>query len=100
MEKKMMYKFSFNNQWLEKYFDHCENAEIVSIGENHHIYPRAIFGENNITKKISLLDHFKAHWLLYMAYKNYPERDPKEFRNVCYGLSSFNQINNNRRKKL
>jgi hypothetical protein len=82
-----MYKFNFHNIWLEKYFNHIETSEIVEIGENHHIYPKCIFGPNDITKKISVLDHFKAHWFLYKAFKEYKDRDKVQYRNICFSLS-------------
>jgi hypothetical protein len=82
-----MYNFNFHNEWLDRYFQHIDTAETVEIGEKHHIFPRCIFGENSITKRISILDHFKAHWLLYKAYKENKSRNPTEYRSICFSLS-------------
>lgn len=95
-----MFKFNFQNEWLQKYFEHIEAAPTVDIGEKHHIYPECLFGKNSIIKKISIIDHFKAHWLLYKAFKLYNGRDRKQFRQICFALSQFNQVNDTRRKKI
>lgn len=95
----MIYNFSFHNEWLQKYFELCNQTE-AEVGENHHIYPTCIFGKNDITIKLSVLNHMKAHWLLYKAYKADPHRNKKHFQKICYSLSSFNQVNDTRRKRF
>jgi hypothetical protein len=101
------FTFNFNNEWLDQYFDLIDSYDDKNIekGEKHHIWPTCIFGKNDITVKLTVLDHFKAHWFLYKAFKlEYDNRTDsvlsEQFRKICYGLSSFNQINDERRKKL
>lgn len=100
------YKFCFNNEYLQKYFDHIESCKMKETdGELHHIYPKCVFGENDHLILLSVLDHFKAHWYLYKAYNHQWKLDKtlinsKHYRGICFGLSSFNQINDTRRKRL
>jgi hypothetical protein len=47
--------------------------------ENHHIFPVSIFGENKNIVKLTVREHFVAHKLLYMIYK---QRNGSHHRNT------------------
>lgn len=38
----------------------------IEFGENHHILPKSIFGENDHIVKLSFREHYLAHKLLYL----------------------------------
>ena len=38
----------------------------IDFGENHHILPKSIFGENDNIIKLSFREHYFAHKLLYL----------------------------------
>lgn len=104
IQNKIRSQLNFSNEWSEKYIDFISTREQVEIGENHHYIPKCI-KENNDTIKISVLDHFKAHWYLYKAFKEEFENktlpySSKIYCSICFALSSFNQTNNGRKKKL
>lgn len=98
------FNFGFDNSWLQKYFSFIESVKKQEIGENHHIYPKSIFGDNNHIIKLSVLDHLKAHWYLYKAYKEQIisniTTNKSHFRAMCFALSSFNQVTDHRRRRL
>ena len=107
MIEKILQRFNFRNEWLEKYASHIADATFpFGMSEAHHIFPKCVFGENDETIYLSTLDHFKAHWLLYKAFREEREKThgsvilPSHFRGICFSMSSFNQVNGTRRKSL
>ena len=64
--------FQFTNKYLTAYLALCAKRLLdpytARPREKHHIYPRALFGENAQVVSLSLREHFVAHRLLHKAY--------------------------------
>lgn len=83
-------QFDFSNEYLEAYLDLiCSNANTIPDGytELHHIFPKAIFGDNDTLVALSYKDHFFAHWLLVKAYET--EGLTREFMQMSKALFMF-----------
>jgi hypothetical protein len=102
MKEDILTAYGIDNPWMDLYINLVTNNAIPKNvkGENHHIFLQSIFGKNKILVRLTTLNHFKAHWLLYKAYKETINYDPKIFQKVCFSLSSFNQVTDSRRKSL
>jgi hypothetical protein len=93
-----MFKFEFENDYLLSYLrlcDSCLSRDEVEIGECHHVFPRAIFGNNDYTVKMTYQEHFKAHWYLCKAYEEAGLKRP--FMQMAKALFSFVGIADYRR---
>jgi hypothetical protein len=62
-----MFSFGFDNKHLEEYFSLVSENSTARYTEKHHIFPKSIFGENEKLVKLTFINHFKAHVLLYRA---------------------------------
>jgi len=81
-----------DNYYLEQYFAFLESRIHLTkddIGNNHHIYPKSIFGDNNITIRLSYKDHFKAHWFLYKIYETAGPKYKRPFMQMGKALFMF-----------
>ncbi len=51
----MIPKFEITNEYLEQYLESKNSRPFLcktDIGENHHVFPKSIFGNNDITIKL------------------------------------------------
>lgn len=54
----------------------AQSYQEPEIGERHHIFPKSIFGKNNLIVKLTPKQHYVAHALLYKGFKKrYGEND-------------------------
>lgn len=67
------------------------------IYEEHHVFPKSIYGENNYLIKLSPREHYIAHALLYKALiKRYGKNHPKSIKMIyafkCMHMESSSNI--------
>lgn len=93
--------FSFNNEYVEKYLNFLDTRPILSkedSGENHHIFPKSIFGKNNIIIRLTYIDHFRAHWYLAKIYET--EGMKRQYMQMAKAFFSFIQIADYRKEVI
>lgn len=75
MKEQMIKMFGFNNRFLEWYINIMSKRVIEPYAgeyyEKHHLFPKSIFGKNQTVVKLSLKEHYIAHYLLFRAYQIY-----------------------------
>lgn len=61
-------------KWAMHYWKLCNRAverKLVDVfTENHHVYPKCMVGDNNITVELTAKEHYLAHQLLVKMYPN------------------------------
>lgn len=63
-----------DNEYLKKYWDICDEAKKRILPDNiyiekHHIYPKSIYGKNDITVNLTLQEHYLVHKYLWLGLK-------------------------------
>lgn len=96
MSSSSKFSFIFTSEKLEYYIWFCKsNGCLTKNSEEHHIYPRAIFGENDITVSLTPYNHLKAHYLLVEALKNQPSQKDNfiKMNHALFWMCNTRQVN-------
>lgn len=64
----------FMDEYVDLIRSRIDNPPQDVYFEKHHIFPVSIFGDNKETIKLTLREHFNAHWLLWKATSGYIQR--------------------------
>lgn len=97
----MNLEFQFVNNHVVEYYEFINSCDLLTkdaIGENHHIFPKSIFGNNNILVRLSYKNHFKAHWYLAKIYEE--EGLKREYMQMAKAFFSFIRIQEYRKEVL
>lgn len=73
---------------------------VDDISEYHHIFPRAIFGDNDIEVLIPVKEHFKAHVYLFKGYSKSTSMNGRVMQAIAGGVAAFIRSTENRVEKL
>lgn len=62
------------NKYFKWYLNICKNSKNRKLSkyiytENHHIFPKSIFGENKDIIKLTAKEHYIVHLLLWIGFK-------------------------------
>lgn len=67
-----MYVYNTSHKYIKWYLKLIRNAlsrpPVICYYENHHIFPKSIFGQNNFIVALTAKEHFIAHLLLYKIF--------------------------------
>lgn len=80
------------NEWTEKYVDIVlTDWDILETrySENHHIFLKSIYGENNITVRLPIVEHIKAHYYLYLGFKSTAATPSREMQKISSAVTAF-----------
>lgn len=88
----------YTNRYL-KFIDWCLKKESpVDDYEHHHIFPISVFGDNDITVKLTYREHFIAHLMLRRISKSCTLFDPNGKLIACvYFMSNYTNRYDGRR---
>jgi hypothetical protein len=83
--------FSFKNDELIEYFDLIKNKNkdntLVDYYEKHHIFPKCVFGNNNLLINLSAKEHYCAHKLLWLSFKKNFGKNHIFTRFLCFAFT-------------
>ena len=77
----------------------AENREDPEIFENHHIFPKSIYGGNNRIVKLTPREHYMAHAMLYKGFvQRYGFKNPKTVK-MAYAFRCMHTKNPNQENR-
>lgn len=87
-----------DNKYFRWYWNICERAMNREIFNNiyierHHIYPKSIFGKNDILVKLTAKEHYMAHLLLWQGFRMAYGTDDIRTRKMAYAFTCMNRRN-------
>lgn len=105
MREEIIEKYGYINDMLEKYISLIEqNVSTIKTNETeaHHVFLKSLFGQNKTLVNLTVLDHIKAHYYLYLSYKSLPvsKRNSKWMKSIASAMISFQRETKYRTRKI
>lgn len=91
-----------NHEEITKYVNILldDYSQHVGAMESHHIFPKAIFGDNDIVVDLPINKHFMAHIALHRGYMFKENRIPRVTQSTASAVTAFLRTNNFRLHQL